>query len=176
MRAEPHRLVFSDETAVKTNMTRLRGPCAEGSAPDRHSPFGQWRTRTFVAGLTANALVEPWIIEGAMNGDAFAAYVETQLALAPEPGTVVILDNLSTQKNARAAMAPRDRGCWFLFPRAYSPDPNPIEMAITQLKAHLGCIGARTFDQPQRAIGQISDLFSQQECWSCLRHAAYAST
>ncbi|WP_434803097.1 transposase [Paracoccus aerodenitrificans] len=39
-----------------------------------------------------------------------------------EPGTVVILDNLATHKNAAAAKAMRKAGCWFLFLPPYSPD------------------------------------------------------
>ena len=45
--------------------------------------------RLFIAGLTADALIAPWILPGAMNGEAFATYVETQLAPALEPGTVL---------------------------------------------------------------------------------------
>lgn len=176
MREEPHRLIFIDETAVKTNLTRLRGRAPIGERLNAAAPFGRWRTQTFIAGLTSDALIAPWIIEGAMNGRAFATYVETQLAPALEPGTVVILDNLSTHKNARAAEALKARGCWFLFLPPYSPDLNPIEMAFSKLKAHLRRIGARTFDQLIEAIGDICDLFSPEECQNFLRHAGYVST
>ena len=40
MREEPHRLVFIDETSVKTNMTRLRG-CATGRTLGRRSTLRQ---------------------------------------------------------------------------------------------------------------------------------------
>ncbi len=65
-----------------------------------------------------------------MNAAAFETYVRTQLVPELAPGTVVILDNLSTHKTPRAATALRDRGCWFLFLPPYSPDLNPIEMAF----------------------------------------------
>ena len=77
MREEPHRLVFIDETCVKTNMTRLRGRAPQGARLNAAAPFGRWRTQTFIAGLTSDALIAPWIIPGAMNGDAFATYIET---------------------------------------------------------------------------------------------------
>ena len=161
---------------MKTNMTRLRGRAPKGKRLNAAAPFGRWRTQTFIAGLTSEALIAPWIIEGAMNGEAFATYVETQLAPELEPGTVVILDNLSTHKNARAAQALRDRGCWFLYLPPYSPDLNPIEMAFSKLKALLRGAGARTFDQLLHALGDICDLFTPQECWNYLRHAGYVST
>ena len=54
-------------------------------------------------------------------------------------------------------------GCWLLFLPASSPDLNPIEMAFSRLKAHLGRIGAGTFDQLIEAIGEICDLFTPDE-------------
>ena len=175
MRAEPHRLVFIDETAVKTNLTWLRGRATVGERLYGTAPFGKWGTQTFIAGLTQNALIAPWMINGAMNGTAFDTYIETQLAPALDPGTVVILDNLSTHKSPRAAQALKERGCWFLFLPAYSPDLNPIEMAFSKLKAHLQRIGARTFDALLQALGDICDLFDPQECWNFLKAAGYAS-
>ena len=86
MRAEPHRLVFIDETAVKTNLTRLRGRAPVGERLYGTAPFGKWGTQTFIAGLTQNALIAPWVINGAMNGPAFDTYIETQLAPALDPG------------------------------------------------------------------------------------------
>jgi hypothetical protein len=67
-------------------------------------------------------LIAPWVIKGAMDGEAFAAYVEQVLVPELAPGTVVILDTLATHKNAAAAKAMRKAGCWFLFLPPYSPD------------------------------------------------------
>ncbi len=174
-RAEPHRLVFIDETSVKTNLTRLRGRARKGERLFGAAPFGKWRTQTFIAGLTSDELIAPWIIEGAMNGAAFDTYVETQLAPLLNPGTVVILDNLSTHKSPRAADALKERGCWFLFLPPYSPDLNPIEQAFSKLKAHLRRIGARTYEHLIAAIGDICDLFDPIECWNFFKAAGYAS-
>ncbi len=33
--------------------------------------WGKWGTQTFIAGLTQDALMAPWVITGAMNGPAF---------------------------------------------------------------------------------------------------------
>ena len=176
MRRMPERLVFIDETSVKTTMTRLRGRAPMGQRLVGAAPFGKWRTQTFIAGLAQDGLIAPWVIEGAMNGAAFATYVETQLAPALSPGTAVILDNLSTHRNEQAAAALRRRGCWFLFLPPYSPDLNPIEQAYSKLKAHLRRIGARTFDTLINAIGEVCDLFTPEECWNFFRHAGYAST
>ena len=78
------------------------------------APLGSLGTQTFIAGLTADAMIAPWVIKGAMNGPAFAIYIEKVLIPELASGTVVILDNLATHKNAIAANAMRDAGRWFL--------------------------------------------------------------
>ncbi len=174
MRRMPERLVFIDETCVKTNLTRLGGRALKGRRLHAPAPFGAWYTQTFIAGLSAEGIIAPWVISGAMNGAAFETYIRTQLAPELAPGTVVILDNLATHKNKAAATALRNHGCWFLFLPPYSPDLNPIEMAFSKLKAHLRRIGARTFDQLFQAIGDICDMFTPAECWNYLKAAGYA--
>ena len=161
---------------MKTNLTRLRGRAPRGERLIGTAPFGKWRTQTFIAGLAHDALIAPWVIDGAMDGETFATYVRTQLAPALEPGTVVILDNLGVHRNASAAEAIRQRGCWFLYLPPYSPDLNPIEQAFSKLKAHLRRIGARTFDALVAALGTICNLFSPDECQNYLKNAGYAST
>ena len=173
MRNRPERLVFIDETSVKATMTRLRGRCRKGKRLTGYAPFGRWQTQTFIAGLTCEALIAPWVIAGAMDRTAFDTYIETQLAPALEPGTVVILDNLATHKSPRAVAALKERRCWMLFLPAYSPDLNPIEMAFSKLKSHLRRIGARTFDHLINAIGGICSLYPPEECWNFFRAANY---
>ena len=176
MRQRPERFVFIDETSVKTNLTRLRGRAPLGERLIGTAPFGKWQTQTFIAGLAHNGLIAPWVIDGAMNGPAFATYVETQLAPALRPGTAVILDNLSTHRNTDAAKVLQARGCWFLFLPPYSPDLNPIEQAYAKLKAHLRRIGARAVDHLLQAIGQVCDLFTPEECFNFFKNSGYAST
>ncbi len=171
----PDRVVIIDETSVKTNLTRQRGWSPRGERLIMDAPFGSWGTQTFIAGLTADAMIAPWVIRGAMNGAAFAAYVEKVLVPEILPGTVVILDNLATHKNAAAAKAMQNAGCWFLFLPPYSPDMNPIEMAFSKLKAHLRRIGARTFTDMFDAIAEICNLYSPEECWNYFRAAGYVA-
>lgn len=175
MRRVPERLVFIDETSVKTNLARLRGRSVRGTRLTSAAPFGKWGTPTLIAGLTQDGLVAPWVINGAMDGDAFATYVQKVLVPELQPGTCVILDNLSTHHNTEARKAMREAGCWFLFLPPYSPDLNPIKQAFSKLKAHLRRIGARSFTQLFKAIGQICEMFSQKECWNYFHAAGYVS-
>lgn len=101
-----------------------------------------------------------------MDGEAFAAYVEQVLVPELEQGPAIILDTLATHKDAAAAKTMRKTGCWFLFLLRYSPDLNPIEMAISKLKPHLRRLGARTFTNMCNALAEICGLFSPEECWT----------
>ena len=175
MRRQPERLIFIDETSLKTNMTPLRGRARRGERLLADAPFGKWCTQTFIAGLRCNELVAPWIIQGAMDGEAFDSYIRTQLAPTPRPGDVVILDNLNVHKNPRAAEALAERGAWFLFLPKYSPDLNPIEMVFAKLKTLLRKAKARTYGQLWRSLGDICDLFTPQECWNYLKEAGYVA-
>ncbi len=175
MRQEIHRLVFIDETATTTKMTRLRGRARRGQRLKAQAPFGHWKTQTFIAALRCDGLTAPWIINQPMNRLLFETYVETQLAPTLSPGDVVILDNLASHKSEKAKAILKKAGAWFLFLPPYSPDLNPIEMAFAKLKAHLRRIGARTIDDLWKAIGNICDLYEPDECWNYLKAAGYAS-
>jgi transposase len=55
-------------------------------------------------------------------------------------------------------------GPWFVFLSSYSPDLNPVEMTFATLKARIRGAEARRYDAPWRAVGQVCDLFGQEEC------------
>ncbi len=173
MREQAHRLVFIDETATTTKMTRLRGRALHGQRLRGRAPFGHWKTQTFIAGLRCDGLTAPWIIDRPMTKEIFEIYVETQLAPTLDPGDVVILDNLPSHKSEKAKAILKQRGAWFLFLPPYSPDLNPIEMAFSKLKAHLRRIGARTIDDLWRAVGNVCDLYSPDECQNYFTAAGY---
>jgi transposase len=176
MRLEPHRLVFIDETATTTKMTRLYGRCLKGKRLKSKAPFGHWKTQTFIAGLSFFGLTAPFVIDRPMNRRIFETYVETQLAPTLSKGDVVILDNLAAHKSSKAEALIKARGAWILFLPPYSPDLNPIEMAFAKLKAHLRAKRVRTIDDLWKAIGDICDLFSPTECENYFNAAGYGYT
>jgi transposase len=171
MRRKPGRLIVLDETAVNTKMTRLRGRARRGQRLRARAPFARWGTQTFIAGLRADRLVAPRMINGPINRAAFNVYVETQLAPTLARGDVVILDNFSVHNSAPAKAMLRKRGAWFLFLPQYSPDLNPIEMVLRQAQAHLRKAAARTFDDLIAKLGDICELYEPEECWNHLKAA-----
>ena len=111
------RMAFIDETSVKTNMAKTTGWAPCGQRLVDHAPFGHWRTQTFIGALRHDRLDAPWVIDGAMNAEMFALYIETQLGPTLREGDVVILDNLSSHKAPAAAASLRAIGAWFILGR-----------------------------------------------------------
>ena len=56
MQSHPDRLVFIDETSIKTNLTRLRGRSLCGKRLEMTAPFGAWGTLNR-PGFTGDCLV-----------------------------------------------------------------------------------------------------------------------
>ena len=110
-----------------------------------------------------------------MNRATFDTYVETQLVPTLSKGDVIILDNLSSHKSVRAAEVLHDVGAWFLFLPPYSPDLNPIEMAFSKLKALIRKASARTYDALWTAVGNVCDLFTDEECFNFFKAAGYGT-
>jgi transposase len=170
---KPARLVFIDETWIKTNMTRLRGRAPKGERLVAATPHGHWKTSTFIAGLRDNALTAPAIFDGAINGELFLAYVEQVLAPTLSEGDIVIMDNLGSHKVAGVRAAIEAKGATLLYLPAYSPDLNPIEQVFSKLKSILRAKAIRSVDALWTALGAIADAVTPQECANYLRHTGY---
>jgi len=171
----PARLVFIDETAVSTNMVRLRGRAPRGVRLIGYAPFGEWKTVTFVAGLRHNKMTAPMVIEGAMNGETFRAYVEQGLAPALKRDDIVIMDNLRAHKVPGIREAIEKARASLRYLPKYSPDLNPIEMPYSKFKAVLRKAARRTVPGLYRTIRTFVPQLSAQECANYFRHAGYAS-
>jgi transposase len=170
---EPESLVFLDETGVNTRMARLYGWAPVGERCRDSAPFGHLKTMTFIAGLRLTGMTAPWVLDGAMDGDAFRTYVEHVLAPTLKHGDVVVLDNLPAHKVAgiRETIVERRARLFYLPP--YSPDMNPIEMAFSKLKALLRHDPARTIDALVERIGSLLDRFLPSECANFFEAAGY---
>lgn len=156
-------------------MARLRGRAMKGQRLHAAVPWGHWKTTTFVAGLRTTGLTAPMVLDGAMNGGAFKAYVEQMLAPSLSPGDIVIMDNLSSHKVAGVREAIKAAKAYLLYLPPYSPDLNPIELAFSKLKALLRKAAARSIEDLWQAIAEALDAFPPQECSNFIRHAGYGS-
>jgi transposase len=167
------RLIFLDETWTTTAMTRRYAWADVGARAFGHAPNGHWKTTTFLAGLTCEGLIAPFVLDGPINAECFLAYVEQILVPVLREGDTVILDNLSSHKNEEAARLIAAAGARLLFLPPYSPDLNPIEMAFAKFKEILRQAQDRTVDALWDLIGRTLNLFTPEECTNYVRHCGY---
>jgi transposase len=170
---KPERLVFIDETWVKTNMTRPRGRAPVGARLVCDVPHGHWKTTTFLAALRTSGLTAPLVVDGAINGELFRGYVEQHLTPTLSAGDVVVMDNLNSHKVAgvRAAIEKVDAEVWYLPP--YSPDLNPIEQVFAKFKWLIRSAAERTVAGLWRRCGELLSRFTEAECRNYFRHCGY---
>jgi len=165
--------VFIDETAATTKMVRHYGRCSRGQRLVAKVPHGHWKTLTLVAALRVDGLTAPYVVDGAMDGAAFLAYVEQVLSPTLRTGDIVFMDNLRTHKVDGVREAIEAAGATVRYLPAYSPDLNPIEQAFAKLKAALRKGAARTVKALWRLIGKLTKGFAPDECANYFRHAGY---
>jgi transposase len=170
---DPIKLVFLDETWATTNMARRFGRSPRGERVTGAVPYGHWKTSTFVAALRHDGLTAPLVLDGAMNGEAFLAYVQQCLAPTLSRGDVVIMDNLPAHKVAGVREAIEQTGAQLLYLPPYSPDLNPIEQVFAKLKAMLRTAACRTIDALWDMIGSLLKRFPADECANYLAHCGY---
>ena len=173
---DPERLVFIDETWIKTNMEPLRGWAPRGQRLIAKVPHGHWKTSTFIAALRCDCIEAPWILDGPINAEAFRTYVEKVLAPTLRRGDLVIMDNLSSHKGKAVRHAIRAAGARLIFLPKYSPDLNPIEQVFAKLKHLLRTAAARTIETLTAAVGELLASFTAQECVNYFANSGYART
>jgi transposase len=172
---DPRRLVFLDETWLKTNMAPLRGWSRRGTRCRAKAPFGHWNTMTFIAALRHDRIDAPWVIDGPINGERFRLYVENVLIPTLMPGDIVVLDNLGSHKGQAVRSAIRAAGAKILFLPPYSPDLNPIEQVFAKLKHFMRDAAERTKERTWKRAGALLDRFQPEECANYLVNSGYAS-
>lgn len=154
-------------------MARLRGRARRGERCRAAVPHGHWKTTTFTAGLRLTGMTAPMVLDGAMNGPAFLAYIEQVLAPTLRPGDIVVMDNLPAHKSAGVRTAIEAAGASLRHLPPYSPDFNPIEQAFSKLKAILRKAAARTIPDLWTAIAEAIPQFQPRECANDFQAAGY---
>lgn len=157
-------------------MTRLRGRAPRGQRLVAAVPHGHWKTSTVVAALRCDGISASGVFDGAINGEAFVAFVEQVLVPTLRAGDVVIMDNLGSHKVAGVRQAIESAGANLLFLPAYSPDLNPIEMAFAKLKTLLRTRAIRTLDALWNALDGVLAHFKPTECVNVIRHCGYVQS
>ena len=108
-----------------------------------------------------------------MMNDVFEAFVEQVLVPELRRGDTVVMDNLSSHKQADARQMIYEAGAslWFLPP--YSPDLNPIENAFSKLRRLYESAGHRTIDAMWRNTQALLEAITPSDARGFFRHCGY---
>lgn len=157
-------------------MTPQYGRAEIGKRVIDYVPHAHWKTTTFLAALCHDGMTATMVIDGAINGELFLAYVKQILLPVLKEGDVVVMDNLSSHKVAGVKEAIESVGATVLYLPPYSPDFNPIEQAFSKLKALVRKLKLRNMEDLWKSLGELCDVFSPEECMSYFKHTGYGKT
>jgi len=154
-------------------MTRLRGRAPRGERLIDKVPHGHWKTTTLIAALGIEGMRCSTVVDGAVNGDVFEAFVEQVFVPDLRQGDVVVMDNLSSHKRQRVRELIEDAGARLVFLPAYSPDLNPIEMVFAKIKQLLRSLTCRTRDALWKAMQSVLSQVTPSDAANCYKHCGY---
>ena len=157
-------------------MTRryARGP--RGERVVCKTPHGHWKILSTIAALDVEGIRTACCFDGATDTAMFVAFVERLLVPTLRPGQVVVLDNLSAHQSPRVDALIEAAGARVLRLPPYSPDFNPIEMAISKMKSLLRKLSRRSVDDLQTAVGQAMRAVTPSDARGYITHCGYSDT
>lgn len=170
------QLVFLDEFGATTNMTRAyaRGP--RGERVVCKTPHGHWKILSTIAAMTTRGMLCSGTFDGATDTDTFVAFVGEGLVPMLVPGQVVVMDNLPAHRSSKVDELVESAGGYVLRLPPYSPDLNPIEMAISKVKSLLRKAERRSIDALQTTIGEALASVTCDDAAAYVRHCGYSDT
>lgn len=154
-------------------MTRLRGRALCGERLIQAVPHGHWKTTTLIAALGLEGTRCSAVVDGAVNGDVFEAFVEQVLTPQLRSGDLVVMDNLSSHKREVIRELIEKAGAELSFLPPYSPDLNPIEMIFAKVKNLLRSLACRTREALWRAMQSVLDQITSTDAANCFEHCGY---
>jgi transposase len=167
------QLVFVDEFGATTTMQRTHGRAPPGERVVSKVPHGHWKVLSTIAAMTVRGIGVSATFDGATDADTFVAFVREGLVPTLVPGQVVILDNLSAHKAAAVRPLVESAGAALLPLPAYSPDLNPIELAISKVKAVLRKLARRSVDGVMTGIGEALGSITPNDALHYIEYRGY---
>jgi transposase len=170
-----NQLVFLDEFGATTAMQRTHGRAMPGERVISKVPHGHWKMISTIAAMSVNGIVASASFDGATNTELFVIFVREALVPILKPGQVLVMDNLPAHKSAQIDRLIEPTGARVLRLPPYSPDFNPIEMAISKIKTMLRKLARRDVDRLFIGIGEALQSIRPADALHYIAHCQYAT-
>lgn len=166
-------VVVIDEFGSNLDMTPTHAWAPIGERALAVAPRNTPINTTTIASLTEQGMGPALIVKGGVDKLTFNTYLEHVLAPTLRAGQIVVLDNLSAHKSARAEEIIAACGCRLVYLPPYSPDYSPIELAFAQVKADLRRAAARTREALEAAIATALAQIKAADARAFFQHCGY---
>jgi transposase len=168
-----NQLVFIDEFGAATNMERTHGRAPPGQRVVSKVPHGHWKIISTIAAMTTSGITSSASFDGATDTESFLLYVAHGLVPTLVPGQLVVIDNLPAHRSPRVDRLVEAAGCRVLRLPPYSPDYNPIEMAISKVKTVLRKLARRSVDGLFEGIGEALGSITPTDALHYIAYRGY---
>jgi transposase len=170
-----NQLVFLDEFGATTTMQRTHGRAVPGERVVTKVPHGHWKIISTIAAMSIEGIVASGSFDGATDTELFVTFVREALVPILQPGQVLVMDNLPAHKSPRIDRLIEATGARMLRLPPYSPDFNPIEMAISKIKTVLRKLARRSVDGLFDGIGEALSSIRTTDALNYIVHCGYAT-
>ena len=167
------QLVFVDEFGAATTMQRTHGRAPPGQRVVAKVPHGHWKIISTIAAMTVGGIAVSASFDAATDTELFVTFVRECLARALRPGQVVVLDNLGPHRCSEVDRLIQGAGARVLRLPPYSPDFNPIELAISKIKTVLRKLARRSVEGLYEGIGQALATISATDALNYILFRGY---
>jgi len=170
-----NQLVFLDEFGATTTMQRTHGRAAPGQRVVTKVPHGHWKMISTIAAMNTGGIVASGSFDGATDTELFVTFVREALVPVLRPGQLLVMDNLPAHKSAQIDRLVESTGARVLRLPPYSPDFNPIEMAISKVKTVLRKLSRRSVDDLFDGIGEALGSIQPTDALHYIAHCGCAT-
>lgn len=170
-----NQLVFLDEFGATTTMQRTHGRAAPGERVVTRLPHGHWKMISTIAAMSVSGIIASASFDGATDSELFVTFVRDALLEVLKPGQVLVMDNLPAHKSPQIDQLVESIGARVLRLPPYSPDFNPIEMAISKIKTMLRKLARRSVEGLFSGIGEALQSIRTTDALNYITHCGYAT-
>ena len=154
-------------------MTRRFGRAPNGERVRQRVPRRRGTHLTLIGALALRGWVAALSLSGAVDREAFDAFVTELLVPRLRRADVVLLDNLRVHHASDIEEAVREAKARVLWLPTYSPDFSPLESCWSKVKALVRGDGPRTAPSLDASLTQALNAVTAADVDGWFRHCGY---